>query len=133
MIALSQEPADWLVGPEAERLWVRLGEVDLSIGLLIDPVQLPLVHDLAQRPGLRIVIDHLGRIGAAAWPAWGPVLLTSSRLPNVYVKLSALGQLSEHSFPFPDLHEPVRELVDSFDPRAALGKRLATRLWLRQR
>lgn len=121
VIALGCERADWLVGPEATRLWRRLAEVDLPIGLLITPEQLPVVETLAERePGLRIVVDHLGGVVADAWPAWGPVLLGLNRLPNVNVKLSALGYLSRHSFPYDDLHEPVRELLESFGPERLL-------------
>lgn len=121
VIALGRESADWLVGPEATRLWRRLAEVDLPVGLLITPVQLPVVQTLAARePGLRIVVDHLGGVGAYAWPAWGPVLLGLNRLPNVNVKLSALGHLSRESFPYEDLHEPVRELLESFGPERLL-------------
>lgn len=115
VIALGPAPADWLIGPDATRLWSRLAELDLPIGLLIGPSQLPIVETLAQRhAGLRIVLDHLGGIQADAWPGWGPVLLGLGGRPNVYVKLSALGHLSGGSFPYPDLHPPVRELLDSF-------------------
>lgn len=121
VIALGAEPADWLIGPNATRLWSRLAELGLPIGLLIDPSQLPVVETLAQRhPGLRIVVDHLGGIQADAWPVWGPVLLGLSRLPNVYVKLSALGHLSAESFPYPDLHPPVRALLDCYGARRML-------------
>lgn len=115
VIALGLEPADWLVGPDATRLWDRLAELGLPIGLLIDPSQLLVVETLAQhQPGLRIVVDHLGGIEADAWPVWGSVLLGLSRRPNVYIKLSALGHLSGESFPYADLHPPIRELLDSY-------------------
>ncbi len=121
VIALRPEPADWLVGPDPTRLWSRLTELGLPIGLLIDPSQLPVVETLAQRqPDLRIVVDHLGGIYSDAWPVWGPVLLGLSRRPNVYVKLSALGHLSAESFPYPDLHRPVRELLDCYGAQRLL-------------
>jgi len=121
VIALRPEPAEWLVGLEARRLWSRLAEVDLPIGLLITPVQLPLVETLAElEPGLQIVVDHLGGIVADAWPLWGPVLLGLSRLSNVSVKVSALAHLSQVSFPYLDLHNPVRELLDSYGPHRLL-------------
>lgn len=117
VIALNPEPAGWLVGAEATRLWTRLAELGLPIGLLINPIQLPVVETLAEREsGLQIVVDHLGGVSAAAWPEWGQVLLDLSQLLNVHVKLSALGHLSRCSFPYDDLHEPVQALLDSYGP-----------------
>lgn len=117
VIALGPERADWLDGPRATRLWRSLAEVGLPLGLLITAIQLPLVETLAERePGLPVVVDHLGGVGADAWPAYGPVLLGMSRLPNVHVKLSALGHLSRDSFPYADLREPVAQLLDRYGP-----------------
>lgn len=121
VIALDPEPAHWLLGPDAMRLWSRLVEIGLPIGLLIAPEQLAIVNSLAERqPGLRIVIDHLAGIEAEGWPVWGPVLLGLSRLPNAYVKLSALGHLSREPFPYEDLHSPVQALLDTFGPERLL-------------
>lgn len=115
VIAIGAEPAGWLVGPDAARLWTRISELDLPVGLLLDPRQLPLVEVLAARePGLRLVLDHLGGVGSAAWPEWGPVLLRMSLRPNVYVKISALGHLSRAVFPYADLHGPVRKILASY-------------------
>lgn len=117
VIALSPEPAGWLVGPEASHLWKCLTRLELPLGLLIRPEQLPMVERLAGRePGLRIVVDHLGGIGSDTWPHWGSVLLRLARLPNIYIKVSALGHLSKLSFPHVDMHMPVRKLVESYGP-----------------
>lgn len=121
VIVLCSEPADWLIGPAAARLWSRLAQLRLPIGLLINPVQLSVVESLAERePELRIVVDHLGGIDAGVWPLWGPVLLGLSRMPNVHVKLSALGHLSREVFPYEDLHRPVQALLDSYGPERLL-------------
>jgi len=121
VIALGDEPAGWLIAPDASRLWTRLAEIGLPVGLLMDPRQLPLVETLAARePGLRVVLDHLGGVRGAHWPVWGPVLLRLSRLPNVYVKISALGHLSRLPFPYDDLHEPVRALLGAYGPERLL-------------
>lgn len=117
VIANASDPADRLLGATAGPLWTRLAEIGLPVGFLVDPRHLPVVESLAQgEPGLRIVLDHLGGVGADAWPAWGPVLLRMGRLPAVHVKVSALGHLSRCRFPYDDLHGPVRELLHSYGP-----------------
>lgn len=117
VIAQGREPASWLVGSAAGRLWARLTKRGLPVGLLISPEQLPTVETLAERePDLRIVIDHFGGIGIGAWPRWGPVLLRLARLANINVKVSALGHLSLRPFPYEDMHGPVRNLVECYGP-----------------
>lgn len=117
VIALGREPADPLLGAPATRLWARLAEVGLPVGFLLDPGQLTVVEAVAMRePGLLVVLDHLAGVDPGAWTAWGAALLRLSRLPNVYVKISALGHLSRRPFPFDDLHRPVQELLYRYGP-----------------
>lgn len=117
VIALGREPADPLLGAAASRLWARLAEVGLPVGFLLDPGQLTVIEAVAMRePGLPVVLDHLAGVDSGAWTAWGAALLRLSRLPNVYVKISALGHLSRRPFPHDDLHRPVQELLHAFGP-----------------
>ena len=60
--ALGAEPAKWLSWPESNAVWDAATELELPVGLLIDPPQLPLVATIATSyPDLTIVIDHLAR------------------------------------------------------------------------
>lgn len=117
VIANGHEPADPPLGGPATRLWARLAEIGRPVGFLLSPRQLPVVEALAARePGLRVVLDHLGGVDADAWPTWGATVLRLGRLPNVHVKISALGHLSRCPFPYTDLHAPVQALLHSYGP-----------------
>lgn len=121
VVTLGREPVELLLGESAHRLWSRMVTLAMPVGLLIEPQHLPVVATLAARePDLRIVVDHCGSVNAAAWPRWGPVLLALSRRPNVYVKVSALGHLSQVPFPYGDMHVCVRELMQSYGPERLL-------------
>lgn len=121
VIAIGREQARRLLEPPAQRLWTRLTQLGLPVGLLITPEQLPIVETLASRePRLRIVVDHLGGITGQAWALWGPVLRRLSGRPNVYVKVSALGHLSARRFPYHDMHAAVRSVLESFQPSHVL-------------
>lgn len=120
-IVFRQQQAAALLTLHATHLWARLIERDLPLGLLIEPERLPVIETLAERqPNLSIVVDHLAGIHAADWPQWGPVLLRLSRRPNVNVKISALGHLSELPFPYDDLHGAVRQLMESYGAKRLL-------------
>ena len=104
-----------LLAEPATQVWTRLAELRLPVGFLIDPPLLPVVKDIAAyRPDLRIVVDHLACIDAKSWQGQGPALLRLSRRRNVYVKMSALGHLSDLPSPYTDLHEAVIQLLESY-------------------
>lgn len=117
VITQNCDPVRSLLDPSAQRLWTRLVELALPVGLLIEPEQLPVVATLAARePDLRVVVDHCASVRTGSWPQWGRVLLGLSRLPNVYVKVSALGHLSNRPFPYVDLHGHLRDMLESYGP-----------------
>ena len=73
-----------------------------------------------RHPGLRLVFDHLGlplgTKGPAAF-AGLPQLLDLARFPQVAVKASALPCHSAHAFPFRDVHDSLRRVLDAFGPQ----------------
>jgi predicted TIM-barrel fold metal-dependent hydrolase len=42
-----------------------------------------------------------------------------ARYPNVYVKVSALPAFSTEPYPFKNLRDPIRRVIDAFGPRRA--------------
>jgi L-fuconolactonase len=78
----------------------RLAKSNLSLDVLLRPLDLPRLGLLARDlPDLRIMIDHLGHpsiSGGAPDPAWLDALPVFSDLPNVYCKISALAEASQH-------------------------------------
>jgi L-fuconolactonase len=108
---LTDGTADWL-WPAAERAQVPL--------MIHVPGSLDEVGPIAARhPGLRLVIDHLGRFSherdAAAFADLA-LLLELAKHPNVAVKASALPCLSTEPYPYRNLHGYVRQVVDAFGP-----------------
>jgi L-fuconolactonase len=92
-----------------------------TVVCLYPPLLLGELPSLLRRvPGLRLVIDHLGVRQPPLLPAdanWEdelPGLLALADETNVYVKLSGMHDLAREPYPFRDLADPLRRIVEAF-------------------
>jgi predicted TIM-barrel fold metal-dependent hydrolase len=103
---------DWL-WPAAERAGVPVA--------LLAAAFLPTVGQVAARhPGLKLIIDHLGRpsparAGDAAWANLDE-MLALARYPNVAIKATGAPSYSGEPYPFRDIHDRLRRIYDAFGP-----------------
>lgn len=108
---LTDGTADWF-WPEAERHNVPV--------MVHAPEGVAAMHKIAARhPGLTIIYDHMAfaretmdhrtteRVNE---------LLPLAALPNVFVKISALPCFSTEPYPFRNLREPIRRVIEAFGP-----------------
>jgi L-fuconolactonase len=108
---LTDGTADWF-WPEAERHAIPV--------MVHAPERIAVVHDIARRyPGLTIIYDHMGFAretmdGRAM--ARVEELIPLAALPNMFVKVSALPCYSTEPYPFKNLREPLRRVIDAFGP-----------------
>jgi predicted TIM-barrel fold metal-dependent hydrolase len=76
----------------------------------------------ARHPGLTLIVDHMGFARATmdekALPA-AERMAALARHPNVFVKVSALPCFSSEPYPFRNLTEPLRRVIEAFGPRRA--------------
>ena len=83
---------------------------DLDIGMAI----------VARHPDTVIVIDHLGLLQRNEPPVpehpWAdlPKLLALAKFPNVRVKVSGAGTLSQAGYPYADIWDPLARVLDAF-------------------
>jgi predicted TIM-barrel fold metal-dependent hydrolase len=109
---LSDGSTDWLWGAAEEN----------GVPLMVHaPERLPVLADIAARhPQLTLIIDHMGfarETMDAEAPAGAARIAALARYPNVYVKVSALPCFSSEPYPFRNLNEPLRRVIDAFGPR----------------
>jgi predicted TIM-barrel fold metal-dependent hydrolase len=81
---------------------------------------LPAVGQVAERhPGVRLIVDHMGRPGgskdAAAWTSL-PQLLALGKHPNVAVKATGAPSYTSARYPFRDIHGHLHRIYDAFGP-----------------
>jgi len=115
VVALGAAPAHWLCSPEAHQAWETAAQLDLPVGLLVDPHQLAFVAQVAaEHPALTIIIDHMGRCVPALQQEYAPRLCALAAHPNVHIKVSAVDSLSHAEFPHPDMWTLIADLYREF-------------------
>jgi len=112
----------WLTDGTADWFWPQAQFHEIPV-MVHAPERLAEVGEIAERyPELRIIVDHMGFARATIDDATGPAaerMCALARYPNVYVKVSALPAFSTAPYPFKNLREPIRRVLDAFGPRRA--------------
>src|SRR5256714_1373170 len=102
---------DW-VWPAAERAGIPVALAAANF--------LPVVGQVAERhPGLRLIIDHLGRTGGMKDDtafANLPDLLALAKYPNVAIKATGAPSYSSAPYPYRNIHPYLRQIYDAFGP-----------------
>jgi L-fuconolactonase len=109
---LTDGTADWLWGAAEKH----------AIPVMVHaPEHLPKLAEIAERhPDLTLIVDHMGFARAtmdANAPAGAARVAALARWPNVFVKVSALPCFSSEPYPFRNLNEPLRRVIEAFGPR----------------
>lgn len=102
---------DWL-WPAAERAGIPVALAAANF--------LPVVGQVAARhPGLKLIVDHLGRAsGAQDEAAFANLadLLALAKYPNVAVKATGAPSYSSAPYPYRNIHGYLRQIYDAFGP-----------------
>jgi len=111
---LTNGAADWF-WPAAEALGVPV--------MVHAPERLPQVAEIARaHPKLTLIIDHMGFARETSddkASAGADRVLALADYPNVSVKVSALPCYSSEPYPFRNLHDPLKRIIDGFGIRRA--------------
>jgi predicted TIM-barrel fold metal-dependent hydrolase len=110
----------WLADGTADWFWPEAELHDIPV-MVHAPERLAEIGEIAERyPDLRIIVDHMGfareTMDEKALPAVER-MNALARHPNVFVKVSALPCFSTGPYPFKNLHEPLRRVIETFGPR----------------
>jgi len=102
---------------QMQPFWEAATTADVPVAVFAPGRLTELANVARSFPGLRMVLDHLGLgvFRGAVDPFAGIDDLTQfAPLPRVLVKVSALPEVAEQPFPFPDVHRYLRFAVDTF-------------------
>jgi len=113
----------WLYDGSADWFWDAAERTGLPV-MVMGPDEMKKFGEIARtHPGLKLIIDHMG---CAKWIATAGGIpeavkntISLAAYPNVFVKLSGLPDYSSEPYPFKDLHDPIRRVLDAFGPERA--------------
>jgi predicted TIM-barrel fold metal-dependent hydrolase len=116
-------PARWLEPDGYARMFAAAAQTGQALSCLIDPDGFPEVDRMCRRfPDTKVIIDHLGRIGANGTidPQDVDALCALARHPRVLVKVGAFYALGRKAPPYLDLAPLIRAVVGAFGARRCL-------------
>jgi predicted TIM-barrel fold metal-dependent hydrolase len=124
----------WWTDGSLDWFWAACEREKLPVGLLAGG-NMAAFRKIAERhPGLKLHIDHYGRAGGgsgstgAAAFADLPEMLALAQLPNVAVKISGGPSYSAEPYPFRDVQEYTKRIIDAFGARRSFWGTDVTRM-----
>jgi predicted TIM-barrel fold metal-dependent hydrolase len=121
----------WWTDGTLDWLWPAAERAGIPIGLLAGGHFDVVAHVAERHPGLRLLIDHMGRSGRATDDAAFADLddlLALAKFPNVAVKLSGAPSYSSEAYPWRNIHPHIRRIFDAFGPRRSFWGTDITRM-----
>ena len=110
----------WPTDGTMDWLWPVAERAGIPIALLCADF-FPVVAQVAQRhPGLKLIIDHLGRPGGAKGDGvWANIdeMLPLAKFPNVAMKATGAPSYSSEAYPYPNIHGHLKRIFDAFGPQ----------------
>jgi predicted TIM-barrel fold metal-dependent hydrolase len=118
-VFLQPHQRTWPTDGTINWLWPAAERAAVPVALLAD-FFLPEIGHIAERhPGLRLLVDHMGRpdgVKDAEAFASLPELLALGKYANVGVKVSGVPSYSSSPYPYRNIHTYLRQIYDAFGP-----------------
>jgi predicted TIM-barrel fold metal-dependent hydrolase len=112
----------WWTDGSLDWFWKACEREKLPVGLLAGGHMAAFGKIAERHPGLKLHIDHMGRSGGAQpktdETAFADLdeMLALARYPNVGLKLSGAPSYSSQSYPWRNIDQYIRRMVDAFGP-----------------
>ena len=112
----------WMKDGTADWFWPAAERLNIPV-MLNAPAVLKEIGEVAERHrGLRLIIDHMGRLKGtkdAALAEGVKQTIALAKHPNISVKLSLAPTCSTDDYPYRNIHPTLRRLIEAFGPRRA--------------
>jgi predicted TIM-barrel fold metal-dependent hydrolase len=112
--------ANWMTDGTMDWLWPACEAAGIPVALMASNY-LPQVAQIAERhPGLKLIIDHLGRARNGRNEAAflnNPQVCALAKFSNVALKATGAAGESTQPYPFTNIHPYLKQLYDAFGPQ----------------
>jgi predicted TIM-barrel fold metal-dependent hydrolase len=116
---LQEHMKTWPTDGTIDWLWPAAERAGLPVALLAAGFLPKLAQVAQQHPGLKLIIDHLGRPSGtkddAAWTSL-PEMLALAKHSNVAIKATGAPSYSSEAYPYRNIHDHLRRIYDAFGP-----------------
>ena len=132
---VSPTELEWLRDGTIDWFWAAAERAGIPVAIRA-PASMRELDAIADRhPGLRLLIDHLNLsrevVAADTIDETIAAVIGLARHPNVYAKISAIPTASRDAYPFRDMHDRIRQVLEAFGPRRCLWGSDLSRLLLK--
>jgi predicted TIM-barrel fold metal-dependent hydrolase len=112
----------WMSDGTADWFWPAAERLGIPVMLNAPTLQGEIAAIASRHPGLRIVLDHMGRVKGMRDETLREAVeqtIPLAKHPNVYVKLTQIPECSSPPYPYTSTQPYVRRLIEAFGPRRA--------------
>lgn len=99
----------------------RIGPLGWHADLHAQAEDIPPFAEMAEKMGVHVVLDHMGRITPDSGPAPLDALIDVMQCPNIWVKVTNADRFTQEGAPFADVAFIARALVDAAPDRVLWG------------
>jgi len=123
----------WMKDGTADWFWPAAEQYGIPVMVFAPEWTAEIAAIAINHPKLTLIVDHMGLLREQDACA-AAVIERSSALaehPNVHVKVTSVPLYSSEPYPYRNLHDALRRLIDAFGPRRSFWGTDITRIWSR--
>jgi L-fuconolactonase len=115
---LFRQNPEWLEDGTMDWVWADCERLGIPICARTSGTADRLIPIAERHPGLTLIVDHMdNQLGKSSADAFSDRLLSAAVCPNIYVKMTSAPSNSAEPYPYHDLDEPLRQIVEAFGPQ----------------
>jgi predicted TIM-barrel fold metal-dependent hydrolase len=110
----------WIRDGTADWFWPVAEKMHIPVMMNAPSIQKDVAGVAQRHPGLRLILDHMGRLKGMKDEKLGLGLAPTIKLakfPNVFVKLTSTPSCSSQDYPYRNIHPYLKQLIEAFGPR----------------
>ncbi|HEV7981447.1 MAG TPA: amidohydrolase family protein [Xanthobacteraceae bacterium] len=110
----------WMTDGTVDWFWPAAERLGIPVMLNAPTLQAEIAAVASRHPGLRLILDHMGRVRGMKDETLLPSIeqtLTLASHPNVFVKLTQIPECSSPPYPYRSTQPYVRRIIEAFGPR----------------
>jgi predicted TIM-barrel fold metal-dependent hydrolase len=110
----------WIRDGTADWFWPVAEKMNIPVMMNAPSIHQDVAKVAERHPGLRLILDHMGRLKGMKDDKFGDGLVPTIGLakhPNVYVKLTSTPSCSTETYPYRNIHPHLKRLIEAFGPR----------------